>query len=738
MITPSSFIRRPFLRARQSSFAIKLPSRVPISYISSRPFTTSQSLFRGRREKRPFVPSPEQQKVVKLCLENNVVVSARPGSGKTATAEAIVAAYPHLRVAVLCYSKALQLDTQRRLNKYPNVEAMTFHKMARLLFGAPLQEDITLSQEIQNAFTLKKLPQEQFEPFDIIVLDEFQDCTELISKLINIFLRANEAKRGGQPARLVVLGDERQSIFQFLGADYRYLTAAPELLGPLSPWHFVELPLDQSFRLSKETVQLINGAFLGSEAYISSSKSGPKPMVLVCNPSDKYTLAKKLLPLIKRHGAKNTAIIAPTIRNNKPLRNLANMLVEKFGVPIAEPIDDEGPLKDDIIKGKMCISTIHQFKGRERDLVIVLGIDASFFRYAGRHLPDDRCPNEAFVALTRAVEQLVLIHDVRNKPMPFVDLDALYKAADVINLKGADSKITAPDNPGRPVEYGLSLPKLIGVSDIARHARGDYLENIIQRELVVHEVFPSLPGDQHLKLRETVVSDAKRRFREAISDINGLVVVAAFEHDITGEISMVRSNGEGNEKDLPASLDEQIPWVCQQTCLYLATASGWRPRLVQLKDHAFDWIEPKHLSIARGRLHDDLDGYETQLLGRADVVAVSYPSKSGEMEVVESVWEIKFVSQLSNAHIVQACTYAYLSASESGQMPRTILYNVLDGQKLEITPRHGLEGLRRLIESVLRLKYTTVDEMEDKAFMDMCAKATQEVLDLDNDGAKET
>ncbi|KAH0490938.1 hypothetical protein TgHK011_002384 [Trichoderma gracile] len=698
-----------------------------------------------------------QQKVVKLCLENNVVVSARPGSGKTATAEAIVAAYPHLRVAVLCYSKGLQLDTQRRLNKYPNVEAMTFHKMARLLFGVPLHEDITLSQEIQNALTLKKLPQGQFEPFDIIVLDEFQDCTELIFKLVNIFLRANEAKRGGQPVRLVVLGDERQSIFQFLGADYRYLTAAPELLGPLSPWHFVELPLDQSFRLSKETVQFINDAFLGGEAYISSSKSGPKPIVLVCNPFDKYTLAKELLPLIERYGAKNTAIIAPAIRNNKPLRNLANILVEKFGVPIAEPTDDEGPLKDDVIKGKMCISTIHQFKGRERDLVIVLGIDASFFKYAGRHLPDDRCPNEAFVALTRAVEQLVLIHDVRKKPMPFVDLDALYETADVIILKGADSKITAPDNPGRPVEYGLSLPKLIGVSDIARHARGDYLEKIIQRELVVHEVFPSLPGDQHLKLRETVVSDAKRRFREAISDINGLVVVAAFEHDITGEISMVRSNREGNEENLPTSSEEQIPWLCRQACLYLATASGWRPRLVQLKDHAFDWIEPKHLSIARDRLHDvlgslalnlrfevpfnqtlSLDGEETQLLGRADAVAVSYPSKSGEMEVVESVWEIKFVSQLSNAHIVQACTYAYLSASESGQIPRTILYNVRDGQKLEITPRHGLEGLRRLIESVLRLKYTTVDEMEDKAFMDMCAKATQEVLDLDNDGAKET
>ncbi|KAL6886172.1 P-loop containing nucleoside triphosphate hydrolase protein [Trichoderma longibrachiatum] len=746
----SSSVRRPFLPARPSSiasFAIKLPPRAPTTYISPRPFTSSQSLYRGRRKRRPFVPSPEQQKIVKLCIEHNVVVSARPGSGKTATAEAIVAAYPHLRVAVLCYSKGLQLDTQRRLSKYPNVEAFTFHKMARLLLEVELYEDVILSQEIQRAMELKRLPQGQFEPFDIIVLDEFQDCTGLLFKLVNIFIRSNEAKRGRQPARFVVLGDERQSIFQFRGADYRYLTAAPELLGPLSPASFVQLPLDQSFRLSQETVQFLNDVFLGGEAYISSSKSGPKPIILNCNPFNEYKLAKALLPLIKHHGAKNTAIIAPAIRNNKPLRPLANVLVEKFGVPIAVPIDDEGPLHDDVIKGKLCISTIHQFKGRERDLTI----------YAGRHLPDDRCPNEVFVALTRAVEQLVLVNNVKLKPMPFVNLEALYKTADVINLEDGESNIKPPDDPGRPVELGLSLPVQVGVSDIARHVRGDYLEKIVQRELVVHEILPSLPVDQHIKLKETVVSDSKRRLHEAISDINGLVVVAAFEHDITGDITMAKYNSnKDNEKDLPASPEEQIPWLCRQACEYLAHKSGYRPRFVQMKDHAFDWIEPKHLSIARGRLHDELGNFApnlrfeekleqkftlvgegTRLLGEADIVAVSTPSESTEEEVVESVWEIKFVSQLSNAHIVQACTYAYLLASEYGQIPRILLYNVRDRQKLEITPRNGLEGLRRMIESVLRLKYTNVEEKEDEAFMNMCAKATQEVLDLDHDGAEE-
>ena len=43
-------------------------------------------MFEGGR-RRVFKPSPEQQAIVDAARTQNVVVSARPGSGKTATAE---------------------------------------------------------------------------------------------------------------------------------------------------------------------------------------------------------------------------------------------------------------------------------------------------------------------------------------------------------------------------------------------------------------------------------------------------------------------------------------------------------------------------------------------------------------------------------------------------------------------------------------------------------------------------
>lgn len=59
-----------------------------------------------------------------------------------------------------------------------------------------------------------------------------------------------------------------------------------------------------------------------------------------------------------------------------------------------------------------------------------------------------------------------------------------------------------------------------------------------------------------------------------------------------------------------------------------------------------------------------------------------------------------------------------------------MLYNVRDGHKWEITPRDGQEGLRRMLESVLRLKHTTTGNMSDEEFIEGCARVSLEVLDL--------
>ncbi|KAM0204558.1 hypothetical protein ACHAPA_001998 [Fusarium lateritium] len=620
--------------------------------------------------------------------------------------------------------------------------------MAGLLFEKTIRNDEELIRQLEKVERDGKLPFWNDDAFDIIVLDEFQDCNPETFWLVECFIRANNDKKLDQPSRIVVLGDERQSIYRFRGADPRYLTLAPELLGPISPYPFTEVQLGKSFRLSTSTVQFINRGFLDGEQYITSSKSGPKPIVLRCNTWDFSALAKQLSPLISRYGPENCVIIAPSVRTRGPLQPLTNTLAQTYRIPISVPTDDEAPLDDQVIKGKLCISTIHQFKGRERPLVILFGMDSSYFKYFGRDLPDDKCPNEAFVALTRALEQLVLIHNDNNKMMPCVSVDSLYKTGEILNMTNVQSEIPPPDLPGRALELGLLLPMSCGASEITRYIQGDELDKAVKRHVSVRRLPSRLSGQRAIDIQSVVPSDRKKKFYESVSDINGRVIAAALELEVAGTLKSLGVSQEKVDKESPSTLEQLVPWLCRLACEYEAELSGYQPRVIQMENHRYDWIKPEDFDLARRRLGEVLahsaknldfevemkedfrvEGRKTQLIGRADIVATS-PSDNDDDESNKMIWEIKFVSKLSNEHIVQACVYAYLLGSTSGKVPRIILYNVRDGDKREITPRHGLEGLRHLIISVLRLRYTSTGELSYEEFINRCAETTRKVMKL--------
>ncbi|KAF5969410.1 p-loop containing protein [Fusarium coicis] len=628
---------------------------------SSRLFTRNHGWIQSVGPRPVFKPSSQQLRIAKLCADQNAVVSVRPGSGKTATIEVIAFAHPDKRIGSILFSKRLQSETSHRLRKNHNSDVYTFHGMAGLLLGQVVPSDEALIKLLEIIDKCGKLPRWASKPFDIIVLDEFQDCNPETFWLVECFVRANNLRKGGQPARIVVLGDERQLIYRFRGADPRYLTLAPEVLGPISPYPFAKV----------------------------------------------------------------------------------------YGLPINVPPDEETPLNDIVINGKLCISTMHQFKGRERKLITLLRIDASYFQFFGRDLPDDSCPNETFVALMRSLLQLVLVHNGESKMMPCVSLDSLYDTAKIVNLTNRRTKIPPPDLPGRLIELGLMLPKSCGAREITRYVQGDALDKPAERHLRVDRLAPPLPRHEHINMKNVVLSDPKRGFYESVSNINGLVIAAALELETAGTSrSLGRSSGGEVDETVLKCPEKLVAWLCRKACEYEASLSGYLPRVIQMKDHKYDWIKPRDLILARRRLDSEpvdsaqglnfevemqqqfyIDGQETQLCGRADIVHNTATKSNNDMNNV-TIWEIKFVSSLSNEHVIQTCVYAYLLGSESGKLPRIILYNVRDGDKREIIPRHGIEGLRQLITCVLRLRYTSKGEMTYEEFIKRCNSTTRKVMNL--------
>jgi len=201
-----------------------------------------------------------------------------------------VAANPEKSIAVLTYSKRLQLETSKRLKQYPNCSTYTFHGLAGKLFSTVVHNDRKLNMlrvdRVESVWLEEDAP-------EIIILDEMQDCTEALFWLACLFIDTVTRSRG-QPPRVIVLGDERQAIYEFRGADARFLSLSPTIMSDLSPDPWERMTLNKSFRLSHQNAKFINRAFLKGENYVAGSHTGRKPLYIHVDLNNVGLLAREL------------------------------------------------------------------------------------------------------------------------------------------------------------------------------------------------------------------------------------------------------------------------------------------------------------------------------------------------------------------------------------------------------------------------------------------------------------
>ncbi|KKF97606.1 hypothetical protein CFO_g9 [Ceratocystis platani] len=215
---------------------------------------------------------------------------------------------------------------------------------------------------------------------------------------------------------------------------------------------------------------------------------------------------------------------------------------------------------------------------------------------------------------------------------------------------------------------------------------------------------------------------------------------------------------------------ENVHWLCQKACEYESKRSKFKPRFLQMQTQECDWITPEDLTAARTRLNEELtnspygkslgfevsfkheytiDNETTQFMGMADIIGVKADPKKEESKEDSKksdtttnppdsanisrkfsrkhsacLWEIKFVSTLTNEHILQTILYAQLFTVEHKCLPEVILlFNVRTGEKLQIKIKERADGispeklLARFTEQVFRLKFTTAAISEDDEFI---------------------
>lgn len=436
------------------------------------------------------------------------------------------------------------------------------------------------------------------------------------------------------------------------------------------------------------------------------------------------------------------------MRNHPFLPQLTNALTNWHNVPIAVSTSDDISLDADVLNGKLAVSTYHQFKGSERRCVIVYGADASYFNFMGRDLPDDRCPNATFVALTRARERLVVVQSSAHPAMPFVNWDAVRECADYVNLDWDEPR--AQYAPGRPLRLGLLLPTRVIASECARHVRDEELDALVREHVQITELVGPSPYGPFDDVPEKVLTNASKNHYEAVSDLNGLAVTAALEWSLQGTLESFGYGKRGKVKlpvDVPTDPRERAVWLMKEAVQYEAKISHYRSRLVQMKDQPFDWfadgglldlaaerlraevtvdVDPSKLQFEHTMsLQMNVDDETTKLSGRADILY----SEERNKEITATIWEVKFTTALTQEHVVQAVVYGFLWTMSQPKsklkrnpvviFPRIVLFNVRTGAKWEITTTQ--DRARALIEGVLRAKYTSKGESSVNDFLDECA-----------------
>jgi len=173
--------------------------------------------------------SPTQLQIINDNESKNIVVAAGPGSGKTRVLVHKLASLllmedvKHEQLLMVTFSRAAATEFKKRLitligNAANFVEIKTFHSYCFDLLGKV--GSLEKSDEILKK-TIEKIKNKEVEPSRItktvLVIDEAQDMNEDEFNLINALMEQNEEMR------VIAVGDDDQSIYEFRGASSQYL-----------------------------------------------------------------------------------------------------------------------------------------------------------------------------------------------------------------------------------------------------------------------------------------------------------------------------------------------------------------------------------------------------------------------------------------------------------------------------------------------------------------------------------
>lgn len=608
--------------------------------------------------------SEEQKAIVDSIDQVNVAVDSVAGSGKTTTNLHIATKYPNKSCLLLTYNKKLKSETREKVKelKLTNLQVHSYHSFCVRYYDNNCFTDY----QMINMLNLDMPAMFDFL-YDIIIVDEAQDMSPLYFRLVQKIIRECEIV-----PKLLILGDKFQSIYDFNGADSRFISYANKVFP--GEWKF--LNLSHSFRITNTMAGFIN-SMMGYTRIKSNKKSKYKPRYLTCNTFRTGPYKEIQYYINAGYKYKDIFVLSPSVKSNKnPARKLANRL-SKEGVPIYVPASDEERIDEDILRGKLVFSTFHQVKGLERKVIIVLNFDQTYFDYFKKDADPHILPNELYVAITRAKERLTVIHHNHNKALLFANTEY----CDCI----VQNKLNDKKKRNSPPKSKMSVTQLI------RHLPAIVVHNCLQ-------YITSTQINSIGKKIDIAFKSKQGKLFEAVSEITGTAIPAYYEYKQTGSMS-ISNYKNPTTKDL---LREANRWNCEK--------NGYYFKLKQI--NKYDWLSKKTLDLCCDRLG------KLNISNKAifeEFATVEFKNKiiNGYADCVDgdTLYEFKCTSAIEAEHLLQLALYMFLFECKTYR-----IYNIFSEEMFELSASR--EKLKEMMAYLINYKFTSLKKTDDEEFLE--------------------
>lgn len=679
--------------------------------------------------------SDEQQAVINYIKDNkSVIIDAVAGSGKTTTVLGLAKALPCMYILQVTYNAHLKLEVKEKAykQKVDNLEIHTYHSLCLKYYRCHKDEQIV------NVLEYDVKPKKVLPQFSLIVIDEVQDMRNLYYNFILKFLHDI-----GRKIPIIVCGDRYQGIYEFSDADVRFLTIAESLYHT----NFVRHNFCISYRVSPQIAEFLNTHIIGYERIVSGNlnqKTTPVKYIICnkkCANSIMFIVNEIKQKLDQGYHPSDFFLLSYTVKHNDFLKQIENIL-SSTGINVYYENSDEEKTPDSkLIENKLVFTTIHCAKGRERKFVFFDGFDNSFDYFCLKSKKNPKmCSSELYTALTRANQELYLIHDSQRARIGCLSGYTNLNKKEYIQM----IKLDEP----RPLKKLLVIKNIFSVTDLVNHLGS----TILELKPYIDDLYEQLVPPKKMLTIKDVVEDPIRHISENVTDINGLVIPMIYEslHNnglnvdcyilskvkeeistITGDKSII-DYVESMTFNSKTSIKDYIIIAIYYQCI----CSG----LIHKANQIFskDWLNLDDVKECHKHLATHLNSgtqWEMSLTnGNATISGKSGPfiyqhPKFGQIDIYNridaiddyNVWELKCVGNLTLEHKLQLIIYYFIfkNNDQKTSVEKDFkLLNMKSGEVLGLIKDDC--AIDYIMERVFETKVMVKDKLKDDEFIQLC------------------